>query len=85
MYIYFQHSTLHVVLSVDLPDSRLLNSPKSEHICKDRNEALVWGSQAQSQTFPIGMNKSLDASSFLILVIVRLLLQEFIIVVDFFT
>lgn len=35
--------------------------------------------------FTIGMNKSLEASPFLILVIEMVLLQEFIIAVDFFT
>lgn len=58
---------------------------KLEHICKDGNETLVWGSQTQSQAFPMGMNKSLDASPFLILVIEMLLLQEFIIAIAFFT
>lgn len=35
--------------------------------------------------FTIGMNKALEASPFLILVIEVVLLQEFIIAVDFFT
>lgn len=63
----------------------MLVVPKSEDICKDGNEGLVWRSQTQTQAFPIGMNKSLDASPFLILVIEMLLLQEFIIAVGFFT
>lgn len=60
-------------------------APKSEHMCKERNEVLVWGSQTQSQGFPIGTNKFFDASPFLILVIEMLLLQEFIVAVGFFT